>query len=109
VIETDRSVVADRSRLRRVLQNLFWNASEHAGPTVTVTVGDTADGFFVADDGPGIPPDRRENVFESGFTTAEDGTGLGLEIVAELVQAHGWSVAVGESADGGARFDVTTS
>ena len=109
VIETEQSVMADRSRLRRVLQNLFWNAIEHAGPSVTVTVGDAPDGFYVADDGPGIPPDRREKVFESGFTTAEDGTGLGLEIVEELVQAHGWSVSVGESAAGGARFDVSTS
>ena len=48
-------------------------------------------------------------LFRSGFTTAEDGTGLGLEIVEELVQAHGWSVSVGESAAGGARFDVSTS
>ena len=109
VVETEQSIVADRSRLRRVLQNLFRNAIEHAGPSVTVTVGDTGDGFFVADDGPGIPPDRHEKIFESGFTTAEDGTGLGLEIVEELVQAHGWSVSVGESGAGGARFDVATN
>ena len=71
-------------------------------------VGDDATGgFYVADDGPGIPPEDREQVFDSGFSTAPDGTGFGLAIVAEIAAAHGWAVAVTDSRDGGARFEFT--
>ena len=80
---------------------------EHGGRNVTVTVGDLADGFHVSDDGPGIPDEERDRVFESGYTTAREGTGFGLSIVAEIVEAHDWEVRATESADGGARFEVT--
>ena len=63
-------------------------------------------GFFVADDGPGIPPADREAVFDAGYSTNDGGTGFGLSIVQEIVDAHGWRVAVTESADGGARFEI---
>jgi signal transduction histidine kinase len=106
-VETDLTVRADRSRLRQLLENLFRNAVEHGGDDVTVTVGDTEGGFYVADDGPGIPPDEREAVFDHGHTTSTDGTGFGLAIVAEVAAAHGWSVACTESERGGARFEVT--
>ncbi|MFC6942290.1 HAMP domain-containing sensor histidine kinase [Salinirubellus sp. GCM10025818] len=73
-----------------------------------IRVGPLADGegFFVADDGPGIPADERERAFAPGFTTAADGTGLGLAIVRRIFEAHGWSTEVTESEDGGARFVV---
>ncbi len=100
-------VQADRSRLVQLFENLFRNAVDHGGPEVTVTVGDLPDGFYVADDGPGIPADERESVFEMGYTTAEDGTGFGLNIVQDVVEAHGWDVAVTESETGGARFEIT--
>ncbi|QLH80414.1 sensor histidine kinase [Halosimplex pelagicum] len=100
-------VACDPGRLRQLLENLFRNGVEHAGSDATVTVGPTADGFFVADDGPGIPPDRREEVFDAGFSTNEEGTGFGLNIVERIARAHGWDVSVGESADGGARFEFT--
>jgi len=74
-------------------------------PVVTVTVGDTEDGFYVEDDGPGIPESDRGNVLEHGFTTSADGTGFGLSIVADVADAHGWTVTVTEGADGGARFE----
>ena len=67
-------------------------AVEHGGRNVTVTVGDLADGFHVSDDGPGIPDEERDRVFESGYTNAREGTGFGLSIVAEIVEAHGWEV-----------------
>ncbi|MFB6171107.1 MAG: PAS domain S-box protein [Haloarculaceae archaeon] len=80
---------------------------EHGGDGVSVTVGPLAqgEGFHVSDDGPGIPPGQREQVFEQGFTTAQS-TGFGLAIVEEIAEAHDWSVAVGESAEGGARFEL---
>ena len=105
-VAADRTVLADESRLRQLLENLFRNAVEHGGD-VTVTVGGLADGFYVADDGPGIPPDERERVLEGGYSTADGGTGLGLRIVAEVATAHGWELSVGESDGGGARFAVT--
>ena len=74
---------------------------------MTVTVGDLADGFHVSDDGPGIPESDRDRIFESGFTTDDEGTGFGLSIAAEIVEAHGWEVRATESADGGARFEIT--
>ncbi|WP_247731088.1 PAS domain S-box protein [Halovivax limisalsi] len=105
--ESERAVMADRRRLRQLLENLLANAVVHGGPDVTVTVGARPGGFYVADDGPGIPPDERATIFETGYTTADDGTGFGLGIVTRVAEAHGWSVEVGESEDGGARFDVT--
>ena len=72
---------------------------------VCVRVGPTDDGFYVADDGPGIDPSQREAAFEPGHTTAPDGTGFGLAIVERIAEAHGWSVSVTESREGGARFE----
>ena len=110
-VRASESVLADRSRLRQVFENLYRNAVEHAGEDVTVTVGcldasgDDA-GFYVEDDGPGIPAEKRGEVFESGYTTSEDGTGFGLTIVAEIADAHGWDVELTESETGGARFEI---
>ncbi|WP_435066754.1 sensor histidine kinase [Haloplanus sp. C73] len=70
---------------------------------ITVTVGRHDSGFYVEDDGPGIPPENRESVLEYEFTTG-DGTGLGLAIVDAIAQAHGWSVSVESGRDGGARI-----
>ncbi|MFP4591495.1 MAG: PAS domain S-box protein [Halobacteriales archaeon] len=103
-VETDRRIDADRSRFQQLLENLFRNAVEHAGPSVVVTVGDLPDGFYVEDDGPGIPPAIRDEVFKPGCTTVETGTGFGLSIVHQVAEAHGWTVRVTEGADGGARF-----
>ncbi|UIP01470.1 PAS domain S-box protein (plasmid) [Halobaculum sp. CBA1158] len=107
VSSADRRLYADRSRLQQLVENLLRNAVEHGGEDVTVRIGDTETGFFVADDGPGIEPDERERVFEMGYSTSGDGTGLGLSIVETVVDAHGWSIAVTESAGGGARFDIS--
>jgi two-component system, sporulation sensor kinase E len=96
---------ADRDRLRHVFENLFRNALQHGGPSVTVKVERLADGFAVTDDGPGIPAERAAKVFEAGETTDTDGTGFGLAIVKGIAEAHGWTVAVTEGAAGGARFE----
>jgi len=172
VTETDRVVMADESKLRRLLANLFRNSVEHgstshrsqahedavehgstsprssstredavehgstsprsqahedavehgstssrAAPddapepgdrSVTVTVGDLSDGsgFYVADDGPGIPEAERERVVDTGYSTSENGTGFGLSIVTEVAEAHGWELTLTESDDGGARFEI---
>jgi hypothetical protein len=74
---------------------------------VTVTVGTLPDGFYVADDGSGIPESERDRILEAGYSTDPNGTGLGLAIVRDVVEAHGWQLSIGESESGGARFDVT--
>jgi signal transduction histidine kinase len=120
-VTTDRTVSADDSQLTQLFENLFRNAVEHGsashrsrahedavehgGSEVAVTVGEFEDGFFIADDGPGIPADEREDVFEKGYSTESDGTGFGLAIVETIADAHGWSVGVTDSDDGGARFE----
>ena len=103
------TVEADSKRLCRLLENLFENAIRHGGDGVTVTVSPLADGDGIAveDDGPGIPPDARDRVFEYGYTTATAGTGFGLNIVAAAAEAHGWEVVITEGTDGGARFEIT--
>ena len=83
------------------------DAVEHAGQAVTVTVGDLENGFYIEDDGPGIPKAEREAVFDPGHSTSEEGTGFGLAIVREIANAHGWSVRVTGGAAGGARFELT--
>ena len=101
------TIRADADRLRQLLENLFSNAIEHGGSDVTVTVGTLTNGIYVADDGPGIPEHRREEIFESGYSTTPDGTGFGLNIVQQVVDAHGWEIEVTESTDGGTRFELT--
>jgi PAS domain S-box-containing protein len=103
----DRRFRADRDRLCTLFENLFRNAVSHAGADVAVTVAPREGGFAVADDGPGVPPADRASVFERGYTTSADGTGFGLAIVREIVEAHGWSVSLDASDDGGACFAVS--
>jgi PAS domain S-box-containing protein len=105
-VDGERRIEADPGRLRDLLENLIANAVEHGGSVSTVTVGTTDAGFFVADDGEGVPADHEGDVFEAGFTTDRTGTGLGLQIVRDVANAHGWRVDLGESRTGGARFDV---
>lgn len=97
---------ADESRVRQLLENLFRNSVEHARRDATVTVGRLADGFYVEDDGPGIPDDDREKLFDAGYSTSEEGTGFGLSIVKEIVTAHGWAVSATDADSGGARFEI---
>ena len=120
-IATTRTIRADRSHLEQLLQNLVQNAVERGstgnrtqsddavergGSDVTVTVGDLDDGFYVADDGAGLPADADERVFEPGYSTADGATGFGLGIVAQVAADHGWTVDVTGSEAGGARFEI---
>lgn len=107
-IESSMELEADKTRLMELFENLYRNAVEHGGPAVSVRVGTFADGFYVADDGSGIPDLAGEDPFEVGVTTDENGTGLGLSIGRKIVSAHGWEIDVTESADGGARFEIRT-
>ena len=114
----DVIVNADRDRLMNVFENLFRNAREHNEPAPTVRVGvlerapadgdgGSLTGFFVEDNGDGIPPAERDEVFDHGYSTNRDGTGFGLAIVEEVVRAHDWSLSVCDGDDDGARFEIT--
>lgn len=109
ITEETMAFEADPDRLRQLFENVFRNAVEHGDANVTVWVGPLeTDGFYIEDDGHGIPEEHREDVFGSGFTTNEDGTGFGLAIVKEIVDAHGWTIRVMEGHEGGARFEINT-
>lgn len=106
VSDIRQMVEAENSRLRQLLENLIRNAIEHGGSDVTITIGPVADGFYLADDGPGIPDAQRDAIFDAGYSTNDSGTGFGLTIVKQVVDAHGWTLRVTDSTDSGARFEI---
>ncbi|WP_251330914.1 hybrid sensor histidine kinase/response regulator [Haloplanus pelagicus] len=117
-VDADTTIRGDRSRLKQLLENLVRNSVEHGSTTnrtesddsvepLTVTVGTMDGGFYVEDDGPGIPDADRERVFDPGVSTAEDGTGFGLSIVEQVAEAHGWTVRITDGTRGGTRFEIT--
>jgi signal transduction histidine kinase len=121
-VDVERTIMADPTMIQHVFENLFRNAVEHGstsnqtesddsvehgGSNVSVTVGLLEDGLYVEDDGPGVPPDKRDDVFEVGYTNSTEGTGFGLTIIEQVVTAHGWDIHLTESSDGGARFEIT--
>jgi two-component system OmpR family sensor kinase len=111
-------LTADPDRLAQALRNLVSNAVEHTSPgdgLIRLRLLPRPGGrlaFVVEDDGPGIPPDQRERVFDRFHRTdaardrASGGTGLGLAIVRAIAEAHGGTVAAGVSPDGGARIEL---
>ncbi|SDN07455.1 PAS domain S-box-containing protein [Halogranum gelatinilyticum] len=109
-IEPGLVVTADEGRLERLLTNLFRNSIEHGRQAVTVSVGRLTEdaGFFVEDDGPGIPVDTRKAVFDWQHSTKDGGTGIGLKSVEQAAESEGWSVSIAEGTHGGARFEFQT-
>jgi two-component system nitrogen regulation sensor histidine kinase NtrY len=96
--------------LRRAFANLLRNASEamggHGAIDVTVTGDASGIAVTVADHGPGIPDDLRQRVFEPYFTTKLDGTGLGLALVRQTLEAHRGTIALTATPGGGATFAI---
>ena len=106
-VTAEEQILADESRLSQLLENLVRNAVEHGGSDVTVSIGDLPDGFYIEDDGVGIPPDRRDGLLDPDRLGESDDTRIGLRVVRKVADAHGWTVTVTESPDGGARFEFT--
>ncbi|WP_229052629.1 cell wall metabolism sensor histidine kinase WalK [Aeromicrobium sp. Leaf350] len=107
-------VAGQERRLAMVVRNLLANAMRHTSSRVRVATGSDGDGAYlvVADDGPGVPVDQRERIFDrfvrldDGRARDEGGSGLGLAIVAAVVTEGGGTVVVDEAPGGGARFTV---
>ncbi|MBZ0296791.1 MAG: cell wall metabolism sensor histidine kinase WalK [Anaerolineae bacterium] len=111
-------VLCDHDKVRRVLINLLHNAVKWSPPGETITVQATSDGeevmISVFDNGPGVPVDQTERIFERFYQvdasrSGSDGTGLGLAICKHIVEAHGgriWAEGVHEKHKGG-RFYFT--
>src|SRR5438874_9526039 len=99
--------------LRRAFANLLRNASEAMGGRGSIEIAVSRDGnglaVTIADHGVGIPDDLRPRVFEPYFTTKRDGTGLGLALVRQTIEAHNGSITVAETPGGGATFSIVLS
>jgi signal transduction histidine kinase len=117
-VDTDRSgeVVGSRKLLARGLRNLVENADRYAESRVALTLSHDGDllRIDVDDDGPGVPVDQREQIFDRFSRVDESrqrdrggGTGLGLAIVRQIVELHGGDVVCNDSPLGGARFTLT--
>lgn len=106
VVQSAR-ILADESTACQLLENLFVNAITHAGPAVTIRIGLVSNGFYVEDDGPGIPSDLSDRIFEWGFSSADGHPGIGLGIVDRIADGHGWDGRATASPPGGARFEFT--
>ena len=106
----DFEVEADRNQLYRVLSNLARNAMEAGAQRLRFSAADESGSIAieVADDGPGLPPKARENLFRPFFGSARPGgSGLGLAIARELVRAHGGELILVSSTGAGTVFHVT--
>ncbi len=110
-IEDTITFKSDKSRLKNVLENLFRNAEDHSpdNKQTKIIVGPLSNenGFYIEDNGPGIPEEKKETIFNYGVTDSEDSTGLGLAIVKEIIDAHDWMIEVTDAKKlDGARFNI---
>jgi len=110
-VEPGLTVMGDEGRLREVIINLVLNALDASERGGEVRVGARALGpveveVRVEDDGPGVPPDQREQIFQPFFTTKAQGTGLGLAIVHAIVTQHRGSLGLESPPRGGAVFRI---
>ena len=104
-IEPETTILADEMRLQRLFENLFRNAVEHGGRETAVIVTGDENGFAVADDGPGLPPEVEQALIAADTENVKS-FGLGLLVVQRVASGHGWDLHV-ESSAGGTTFEVT--
>jgi signal transduction histidine kinase len=106
------SVMADEQLLRQALFNLLLNAIQAVDGSGEIQVvaerRNASEAVLeVRDNGPGVPPERREEIFKPYFTTQKQGTGLGLAVVQQIVLAHGWEVECAPNQPKGAVFRIS--
>lgn len=104
------AVSLDAAQMEQALLNIVKNAMESIGTGGTITARLTASGprgaLVIADSGPGIPADVRDQIFTPFFTTKEYGQGIGLTLVREILIGHGFDFSLENGAAGGAEFTV---
>jgi signal transduction histidine kinase len=105
------TIEADEQLFRQALFNLVLNATQAVdmgGQIKIVTRRNGAGAVIeIRDDGPGVPPERRQEIFKPYFTTHQKGTGLGLAVVQQIVLAHGWEIECLPNDPKGAIFRIT--
>lgn len=113
VVPESLKLNVDPELLAQVLLNLLRNAfratADVADPMVLLAIGRQSGGRFrieVRDNGPGIPADRREDVFLPFYTTHKGGSGVGLSFARQVTLAHGGSISAGEAPEGGASITM---
>lgn len=110
-LDADPTCVVDRVSIQQLVLNLLENAQEAMGGhgTILVRLRQTPHSaeFTVQDEGPGIPKELHTRIFDEFYTTKPQGTGIGLNIVRRIVEAHGGSIRVEGNPGKGARFVVT--
>src|SRR5881397_1534680 len=112
VVDEQLVIEADEQLLRQALFNLLINAVQavESGGEIQIIAGkrDAAEAFLeVRDNGPGVAPEHRAEIFKPYFTTHEEGTGLGLAVVQQIVLAHGWEIECLANQPKGALFRIT--
>ena len=106
------AIVADEQLLRQVLFNLLLNAIQAVEPGGHIEIFTQREAaglasITVRDNGPGVPPERRQEIFKPYFTTHQKGTGLGLAVVQQIIHAHGWEIQCLPNTPQGAAFRIT--
>ncbi len=101
------TIEADEQLFRQALFNLVFNAIQAVPVGGEVRIVTSRQGVLeVRDNGPGVPPERRQEIFKPYFTTRREGTGLGLAIVQQIVLAHGWEIECLPNEPTGAIFRI---
>jgi signal transduction histidine kinase len=107
---SNSTIVGHYEPLRRAFANLLRNAAEAMGGTGSIEVAVQRNGagvlVTVADHGPGVPRELGARIFEPYVTTKSDGTGLGLALVRQTIDAHHGTIALSDTPGGGATFTV---
>lgn len=105
-VKASATILADPNCLGQLLENLLRNAIEHHEGSGIIEVGLLEDGFYISDDGPGIPEEIREDVLKLGYSTSAGNQGKGLTIVTRMADAHEWGVHITDSTMGGTRIEI---
>jgi signal transduction histidine kinase len=105
-------IEADEQMLRQILFNLLHNGTRAVGESGVIQIqsrrGNSGTATLeIRDDGPGVPPERRREIFKPYFTTHQKGTGLGLAVVQQMVLAHGWEIECLPNEPRGANFRIS--
>jgi len=113
IIQVEPIIIeADEQLLRQALFNLVLNATQAVPPGGQIRIRasrrNNEAGFIeISDNGPGVPPENRAEIFKPYFTTNQEGTGLGLSIVHQIILAHGWEIECRANEPTGALFRIS--